>query len=71
MAFHSTSKSRQKSNLMVFITPTIVQESDFQPSHSDYLKTPAPATDSVDGTWSAWDTGKPMDWSKPGKGKTD
>jgi len=63
-AFRSDTKSRQKSNLMVFITPTIVQDSDYQPTSSDFLKNPVPKTDSVDGDWSAWDSGKPKDWSK-------
>src|SRR5947209_5113500 len=64
-AFRSETKSRQKSNLIVFITPTIVEEQDFQPTPSNFLRTPAPTKDSVDGEWSAWDSGKPMDWSKP------
>lgn len=63
-AFRSDSKNRQKSNLIVFLTPTIVQDEDFQPTKSDFLKTPAPAKDSVEGDWSAWDSGQPKDWSK-------
>jgi len=66
-AFRSDSKSRQKSNLMIFITPTIIQDSDYQPTKSDYLKTPVPTSDSIDGEWSSWDSGKPRDWSKPDK----
>jgi type II secretory pathway component GspD/PulD (secretin) len=61
--FRSDSKSRQKSNLMVFITPTIVQDDDFQPTPSGYLKTPVPTSDSIEGDWSSWDSGKPRDWS--------
>src|SRR5439155_21901884 len=38
-AFRSDTKSRQKSNLLIFITPTIVQEDDFQPTKSEFLKT--------------------------------
>ena len=63
--FRSDNKSRQKSNLIVFLTPTIIQDSDFQPSKSDYLKTPAPTSDYIEGDWSSWDSGKPRDWSKP------
>jgi hypothetical protein len=37
----SDSKSRQKSNLLIFITPTIVQDDDYQPTKSDFLKTPS------------------------------
>jgi general secretion pathway protein D len=62
-AFRSDGKRRQKSNLLIFITPTIVQEEDFQPTKTDFLKTPV--VDSIDGEWSAWDSGKPLDWSKP------
>src|SRR5204863_9179723 len=64
-AFRSDSKSRQKENLLIFITPTIVTDEDFQPTKSDFLKTPVPTSDSVDAPWSAWDSGKPLDWSKP------
>lgn len=59
-AFRSDSKSRQKSNLLVFVTPTIVQDSDFQPTKSNFLKTPMQATE--DKNWNAWDSGKPADW---------
>jgi general secretion pathway protein D len=68
LAFRSDSKSRAKNNLLIFITPTIVQDSDFVPSTTTFLKTPAP--ESVEGKdWSAWDTGKPYDWSKVFGGK--
>jgi type II secretory pathway component GspD/PulD (secretin) len=63
--FRTDSKDRNKQNLLVFITPTIVQDEDFQPTKSDFLKTPLPAKDSVDKDWSWWDSGKPAKWSKP------
>ncbi|HWQ90474.1 MAG TPA: hypothetical protein VN673_02295, partial [Clostridia bacterium] len=56
--FRADTKSRQKSNLMVFITPTIVEDSDFQPTATDFLKHAVPG-DSVEPDWSAWDSGKP------------
>ncbi|TAK94664.1 MAG: hypothetical protein EPO07_16380 [Verrucomicrobia bacterium] len=62
-AFRSSGKSRQKSNLLVFITPTIVQDDDYRPATSDFLKTPMP--EGLEGDWTAWDNTKPMDWSKP------
>jgi type II secretory pathway component GspD/PulD (secretin) len=65
--FRWDSKKREKRNLTVFITPTIVGDEDFQPTKTDYLKTPVPTSDSVDGDWSSWDSGKPHDWSKAGK----
>jgi general secretion pathway protein D len=61
--FRADTKSRQKSNLLVFLTPTIVEDQDFQPTKSDFLKTPVPPSDSVEGPWSSWDSGKPKDWS--------
>ncbi len=63
--FRSDSKARQKSNLLVFLTPTIVQDEDYQPTRSDFLKTPVPSRDTLEGDWSAWDSGKPRDWSQP------
>lgn len=62
--FRHDSKSRQKSNLIVFLTPTIVQDSDYQPTVSDFLKRPVPKNDDVEGDWSAWDLGKPADLGK-------
>jgi type II secretory pathway component GspD/PulD (secretin) len=59
--FRSDTKSRQKSNLLVFLTPTIVQEEDFQPTPTSFLKHPVPTKDTVDDDWSAWDSGKPKD----------
>ncbi|MGA2751963.1 MAG: secretin N-terminal domain-containing protein [Verrucomicrobiota bacterium] len=62
--FRSDSKQRNKQNLLIFITPTIVQDEDFQPTKTDFLKTRPPKSDSVDKDWSAWDSGQPKDWSK-------
>lgn len=39
MAFRRDSKERRKSNLIIFITPTIVQPEHFQPSPTDFLQT--------------------------------
>jgi type II secretory pathway component GspD/PulD (secretin) len=66
LAFRSDSKERNKQNLIVFVTPTIVQDQDFQPTKSDYLQTPVPLNDEGAAEWSAWDSGKPRDWSKAG-----
>jgi type II secretory pathway component GspD/PulD (secretin) len=63
-AFRSESKSRQKANLLIFITPTIVQDADYQPTQTEFLKTPVPTKDNVDADWSAWDRGQPKDWKK-------
>jgi len=63
--FRSDSKSRKKSNLLVFITPTIVCDGDYQLTKSDFLKTPLPHDSEP--KWSAWDSGEPYDWSRIGK----
>jgi len=63
--FRSNTKDRQKSNLLIFITPTIVTDDDYQPTKTEYLKTPVPTADSLGDNWSAWDSGKPLDWSQP------
>jgi type IV pilus assembly protein PilQ len=66
LAFRQDSKERNKQNLIVFVTPTIVGDTDFQPTKTDYLKTPVPLNDEGEPEWSAWDSGKPRDWSKKG-----
>jgi len=65
LLFRQDIKNRNKNNLLVFLTPTIVRDEDFQPTKTDFLKTPVPNTDSLEPDWSAWDSGKPKDWSKP------
>jgi type IV pilus assembly protein PilQ len=59
-AFRSDSKQRQKNNLLVFITPTIVTDDDYQPTKSTFLKTPLQTTEEK--PWNAFDSGKPVDW---------
>lgn len=63
-AFRSDAKSRQKANLMIFITPTIVQDEDFQPTKTEFLKNPVPTQDSMEPDWSSWDSGKPKEKKK-------
>jgi type II secretory pathway component GspD/PulD (secretin) len=54
--FRHSTKELERGNLTVFITPTVVKDTDFQPSETTYLKT----TDkqAVLEDWSAWDSGK-------------
>ena len=69
LAFRSTSKIRTKSNLIVFVTPTIVSDEDFQPTPTDYLqKKPLPDRPDNDVgpfTNPILDSAEPHDWSKP------
>jgi general secretion pathway protein D len=62
--FRWDGKDRKNTDLVLFITPTIVQDGDYQPTKTSYLQTPVPKKDVLEGEWSAWDSGKPKDWSK-------
>jgi len=67
-AFRSSRKARTKSNLIIFITPTIVTDDDFTPTESDFLQKKAPADrpDREDPEFEGWlDRTAPHDWSKP------
>jgi Flp pilus assembly secretin CpaC len=59
-AFRKESKSREKANLIVFVTPTIIDTEDFQPYRTEFLNTPMPEHDG--GMPNAWNRGKP--WAK-------
>jgi type II secretory pathway component GspD/PulD (secretin) len=61
-AFREESKTQNKRDLLIFITPTIVQDEDFQPTQSDFLKNKA--IDKPTADFGAWDSGEPQDWSK-------
>ena len=63
LAFRHDNKSRLKSNLLIFITPTIVNDEDFQAAPTQFLKTKIVVK--ADKEESAWDSGKPYDWTKP------
>jgi type II secretory pathway component GspD/PulD (secretin) len=63
LLFRSDSKQRTKQNLLIFVTPTIVSDADYQNTPSDFLKTkfvPFPEKDET-----AWDSAHPYDWTKP------
>ncbi len=65
-AFRSEVKSLNKSELMIFITPTIVQDADFRPSDENFLgNQPRTMKDPMKmHTW--WDSAQPRgDWSNP------
>jgi type II secretory pathway component GspD/PulD (secretin) len=65
-AFRSESKSLAKDNLLIFITPTIVKETDFQPSPTDFLKSRPNTMKSPMNPNSIWDGAQPRgDWSNP------
>ena len=68
LLFRKDSKSKDRQNLTIFITPTVVEDTDFQPTKTDYLKTTG--EEEVKEGWKAWDSGKPLDWSKFSEGGT-
>jgi len=70
LLFRVDSKSREQGNLIIFITPTIVEDSDFHVTKTDYLKS-SPDGIVADEDWSFWNSGVPAgspelhpDWSK-------
>ncbi|MCI0745272.1 MAG: hypothetical protein L0Y58_07695 [Verrucomicrobia subdivision 3 bacterium] len=64
-AFRKEGKSRNKSNLLIFITPTIVEDEAFHltSSGSEFLK--SKYADKPEEPESAWDSARPHDWTKP------
>ena len=68
-AFRSESKTMSKDNLIIFLTPTIIKNSDFQqtsPPLTDYLQSKAPVMTSRMNPNSIWDGAEPRgDWSNP------
>lgn len=64
-AFAKEGKSRLKSNLLIFITPTIVEETDYRanPAGREFLQTQV--ADKAEKKESAWDSAHPHDWTKP------
>jgi type II secretory pathway component GspD/PulD (secretin) len=63
LAFRRDGKSRLHQNLIMFITPTIVEQADFQPTLTNFLRSrPGEMPEPEE---SAWDSGKPYDWTKP------
>jgi general secretion pathway protein D len=66
--FRSDSKSRTKDTILIFVTPTIICDTDFQPGNSEFLRRKGFAPSDVEER--PWDTGKPYDWTKPKVGVT-
>lgn len=64
-AFRSESKSTAKANLLIFITPTIVKDEDFQSAASSFLASKPPQPKSPVNPNSLWEGSKPYDWSNP------
>jgi type II secretory pathway component GspD/PulD (secretin) len=64
-AFRSEDKRAAKNNLLIFITPTILQDSDFHPTTTDFLNAqPETRKQNLDPN-SVWDSAKPHNWADP------
>jgi type II secretory pathway component GspD/PulD (secretin) len=61
-AFRSNSKTHNRDSILIFVTPTIIQDTDFQASHSQFLKKKDVSPTIEEGPW---DSAKPYDWTKP------
>ncbi|MGH7952993.1 MAG: type II secretion system protein GspD [Limisphaerales bacterium] len=65
-AFRSENKSLNKDNLLIFITPTILKDSDFRPTETTFLKAQPPMLNSPMNPNKVWDSAQPAgDWSNP------
>jgi type II secretory pathway component GspD/PulD (secretin) len=65
-AFRSESKSLSKDNLIIFLTPTIVIDTDFQPTPTDFLKKKPALMKAPMNPHGVWDGSEPRtDWSNP------
>jgi type II secretory pathway component GspD/PulD (secretin) len=64
-AFRSENKTLDKDNLLIFITPTIVKDTDFMPATTEFLKSrPATIKPPLNPN-KMWDSSMPYDWSNP------
>ena len=63
--FGKETKSRNKNNLLIFLTPTIVEDGDFQATGSgrDFMQTRL--AERPEAPEKAIDSARPYDWSKP------
>jgi type II secretory pathway component GspD/PulD (secretin) len=63
--FRKESKVRNKQNLIIFITPTVVDDGDFQASTSGRVFLQNRPTESPEPKETFLDSAKPHDWTKP------
>jgi type IV pilus assembly protein PilQ len=64
-AFRSESKGLQKDNLLIFITPTVVKDNDFQPTATEFLQSSSLGPKPPMNPKTPWNSAKPYDWSNP------
>jgi general secretion pathway protein D len=64
-AFRSENKSTTKDNLLIFITPTIVQDTDFHATDTQFLNSKAQKRQPMLDPNNLWDGTRPYNWSNP------
>ncbi|MDR3458126.1 MAG: secretin N-terminal domain-containing protein [Verrucomicrobiae bacterium] len=65
-AFRSENKTMSKDNLIIFLTPTIVQDTDFRATPSSFLQSKPSTMKSPMDPHNMWDSGEPRgNWSNP------
>jgi type II secretory pathway component GspD/PulD (secretin) len=65
-AFRSENKSMNKDNLIIFLTPTIVKDTDFHPTETDFLQSKPKTMKSPMDPNTMWDSAQPRgNWSNP------
>jgi type II secretory pathway component GspD/PulD (secretin) len=64
-AFRSENKGMDKDNLLIFLTPTIVKDSDYQPTSSQFLESSPLGPKPPMNPTTMWNSAKPRDWSNP------
>ncbi len=64
--FRSNAKKRTRDTILIFVTPTIIRDSDFQPGESTFLKRKGFSPSNAEEKTS--DSAKPYDWTKPTPG---
>jgi type IV pilus assembly protein PilQ len=64
-AFRSENKGLEKDNLLIFITPTIVKDGDFQPTSTKFLQSSPLGPKPPMNPKTPWNSGKPYDWTNP------
>lgn len=64
-AFRSENKGLEKDNLLIFITPTIVKDGDFQPTSTKFLQSSPLEPKAPMNPKTPWNSAKPYDWSNP------
>jgi type II secretory pathway component GspD/PulD (secretin) len=64
LAFRRESKTRNKQNLLIFITPTVVDDGDYQANTSGRVFLQSRPIETPEPKDSAWDSARPHDWTK-------